>query len=89
MPNTEPMTGVEMARAVADIKAGINGLNSKLDKVPDWTDIDRQEARRDAEQKKQDEAIKAVEAKVGGLMMAVIVAALGAAASIVTNLSAG
>lgn len=83
------MTGVEMARAVADIKAGIAGLNSKLDKVPDWTDIDRQEARRDAEQKKQDEAIKAVEAKVGGLMMAVIVAALGAAASIVTNLSGG
>lgn len=83
------MTGPEMARAVADIKAGIAGLNVKLDKVPDWTDIDRQEARRDAEQKKQDEAIKAVEGRVSGLMMAVIVASLGAAASIVTNITGG
>lgn len=81
------MTPTEMARAVADIKAGINGLNTKLDKVPDWTDIDRQEARRDAEQKKQDEAIKAVEGKISGLMMAVVVASLGAAGSLVTTIA--
>lgn len=81
------MTPTEMARAVADIKAGINGLNTKLDKVPDWTDIDRQEKRRDDEQKKQDEAIKAVEGKLNGLMMAVIVASLGSAGSLVTAIA--
>lgn len=83
------MTGTESTRAIVRIEAGISALNEKLDKVPDWTDIDRQEARRDAEQKKQDEAIRAVESKVGALMMAVIVAALGAAASIVTTVTGG
>ena len=81
------MTGTEMARAVADIKTGINNLNTKLDHMPDWQDIDRQEARRDAEQKKQDEAIKAVEGKISGMMMAVVVASLGAAASLVTTIA--
>lgn len=89
VPNTEPMTGVEMTRAVTDIKTGITALNAKLDKVPDWDDIMRQEVRRDHEQQKQDEAIKAVEGKINGLMMAVIVAALGAAASLVNSLSGG
>lgn len=96
MPNTEPMTGVEMTRAVVDIKALISKVDDKLDKVddklermPDWTDVDRLEARRDAEQKKQDEAIRALESKLGGLMLAVIVAALGAAGSILTNLAGG
>lgn len=87
MPNTEPMTATEMARAVADIKTGINNLNAKLDHVPDWTDIDRQENRRDAEQKKQDEAIRSVEGKINGLMMAVIAASLGSAGAIVTALA--
>lgn len=77
------MTGTESTRAIVRIEAGISALNEKLDKVPDWTDIDRQEARRDAEQKKQDEAIKAVESKISGLMMAVVVTSLGAAGSLI------
>lgn len=89
MPNTVPMTDAEMTRAVSDIKAGISALNTKLDKVPDWDDITRQELRRDHEQQKQDEAIKAVEGKINGLMMAVIVAALGAVASFVNSVSGG
>mgnify|MGYP000644179834 CR=1 FL=1 len=81
------MTGTESTRAIVRIEAGISALNEKLDKVPDWTDIDRQEARRDAEQKKQDEAIKTVEGKVNTLMMAVIVASLGSAGSLVTAIA--
>ena len=94
MPNTEPMSGVEMTRAVVDIKALIGKVDDKLDKVddkietmPKWPDLDRLEAHRDNEQKKQDEAIKAVEGKISGLMMAVVVASLGAAASLVTTIA--
>lgn len=81
------MDGKEVTRTFGRIESLIAGVHTKLDKMPDWEDIDRQEARRDAEQKKQDEAIKAVEGKINGLMMAVIVASLGAAASIVGQLT--
>ena len=36
VPSTEPMTGVEMTRAVVDIKAMLQAVNTKLDKIPDW-----------------------------------------------------
>lgn len=61
MPSTEPMTPVEMARAVVRIEAGILGLGTKLDAKPNWADIERIERTRDTEQAKQDAAIKAVE----------------------------
>lgn len=61
MPETQPMTPVEMARAVVRIEAGILGLGIKLDAKPNWADIERLERTRDSEQKKQDSAIKAVE----------------------------
>lgn len=107
MPETEPMSGVEVARAVARIEKGVDSALTKLDNMPDWNDINRQEARRDLEQAKQDTAIKSVEtdvsnlgtktdtainrvdSRVNGLMMAVIVASLGAAGSIVSNLAGG
>lgn len=99
------MTGTEVARVVRKIEEGIAGIHTKLDAKPNWRDVERLEARRDAEQTKQDEAIKAVEVDVGvlsaktdtavnrvdsrinGLMMAVIVSALGATGSIIANLA--
>lgn len=88
------MSGVEMTRAVVDIKAligkvddNLDKLDDKIDAMPKWPDLDRLEAHRDAEQKKQDEAIKTVEGKISGLMMAVVVASLGAAASLVTTIA--
>lgn len=88
------MSGVEMTRAVTDIKSLLGKVDDKIGKVddkieamPKWKDVDRLEAHRDAEQKKQDEAIKAVEGKLSGLMMAVIVASLGAAGSLVTTIA--
>lgn len=88
------MSGVEMTRAVVDIKAligkvddNLDKLDDKIDAMPKWPDLDRLEAHRDNEQKKQDEAIKAVEGKISGLMMAVVVASLGAAASLVTTIA--
>ena len=93
MPNTEPMSGTEMTRAVTDIKAMLTAVNVKLDKIPDWDDINRLETRRDHEQDKQDEAIKSVETKVtavdnrvSGLMLAVLISMLGTAGSIISSL---
>lgn len=86
MPNTEPMTQTEMARAVTRIEAAISGLHGKLDRMPDWEDITRQEARRDAEQGRQDAAIVAVENKLTTLMFAVIGAALTAVTGVLRTL---
>lgn len=101
MPNTEPMTGVEVARAVARIERGVDSALTKLDNMPDWNDIERQEAHRNAEQAKQDTAIKSVEiglttlstktegsvrhvhSRINALLMAVVVACLGTAGSII------
>ena len=82
-----------MTRAVVDIKAMLQAVNTKLDKIPDWDDITRLEQRRDHEQDKQDDAIKAVELKVtaadsriSGLMLAVLISCLGTLGSIVASL---
>lgn len=104
MPETEPMSGVEVARAVARIEKGVDSALTKLDNMPDWNDINRQEARRDIEQTKQDAAIKSVEGdltalstktdgsvrhvhdRINVLLMAVIVACLGTAGTIIAAL---
>lgn len=80
------MSGVEMTRAVVDIKALILRVDSRLDKMPDWDDINRQEAIRDREQTKQDAAIAAVESRLSTLMFAVIGAALTAVAGVLRTL---
>lgn len=61
VPDTQPMTGVEMTRAVNRIETGIAAISLKLDSKPNWSDIDRIVHNRDVEQEKQDKAIKAVE----------------------------
>lgn len=80
------MSGVEMTRAVTRIEQLVAGVHTKLDRMPDWEDIDRQEKRRDTEQKKQDEAIAAVESRLSTLMFAVIGAALTAVAGVLRTL---
>lgn len=67
MPNTEPMSAVETARAVNRIEKGVESALAMLKDMPDWKDIERQENRRDAEQAKQDIAIKAVEINLTAL----------------------
>ena len=80
------MSGVEMTRAVTRIEQLVSGVHTKLDRMPDWEDIDRQEKRRDVEQSKQDEAIAAVESRLSTLMFAVIGAALTAVAGVLRTL---
>lgn len=80
------MSGVEMTRAVTRIEQLVAGVHTKLDRMPDWEDIDRQEKRRDTEQKKQDEAIAAVESRLSTLMFAVIGAALTGAVGVLRTL---
>ena len=75
-----------MTRAVTRIEQLVSGVHTKLDRMPDWEDIDRQEKRRDTEQKKQDEAIAAVESRLSTLMFAVIGAALTAVAGVLRTL---
>lgn len=86
VPNTEPMTQTEMTRAVTRIESMIGRVETKLDKIPDWEDITRLEARRDAEQTKQDAAITAVENKLTTLMFAIIGTALTAVAGVLRTL---
>lgn len=80
------MSGVEMTRAVARIEQLVSGVHTKLDRMPDWEDIDRQEKRRDNEQEKQDAAITAVENKLTTLMFAIIGTALTAVAGVLRTL---
>lgn len=86
MPNTEPMTGTEATRAIVRIEALVSGVHTKLDRMPDWEDIDRKEKARDKEQDKQDLAIVAVENKITTLMFAIIGTALTAVAGILRTL---
>lgn len=99
------MSAVETARAVNRIEQGVKDALAMLKDMPDWKDIERQENRRDAEQAKQDLAIKTVEtnvtalsnktdgsvrhvhSRINALLMAVIVACLGAAGSIIAALA--
>lgn len=75
-----------MTRAVVRIEALISGVHTKLDRMPDWEDIDRQEKRRDTEQSKQDSAIEHVENKLTTLMFAIIGTALTAVAGVLRTL---
>lgn len=86
MPNTEPMSSTESTRAIARIEALVTGVHTKLDRMPDWEDIDRQENKRDKEQAKQDTAIGAVESKVTTLMFAIIGTAMTAAVGVLRTL---
>lgn len=86
MPNTRRMTSLEMTRAVIRIEAAVSGVDAKLSKMPDWDDINRQEAIRDREQAKQDAAISSAESKITTLMFAVIGAALTAVAGVLRTL---
>lgn len=80
------MTQTEMTRAVNRIEQLIGGVHTKIDRMPDWDDINRQETSRDKEQGQQDKAIAAVESKLTTLMFAVIGAALTAVAGVLRTL---
>lgn len=80
------MDGKEITRTFARIEVLIAGVHTKLDDMPDWKDIDRQQDARDKEQSKQDTAISAVENKVTTLMFAIIGTALTAVAGVLRTL---
>lgn len=80
------MSTTESARAIARIELLVAGVHTKLDRMPDWEDIDRQESKRDKEQAKQDTAISSVENKVTTLMFAMIGTALTAVAGVLRTL---
>lgn len=91
------MDGKEITRTFNRIETLIAGVHTKLDDMPDWEDIDRQEKRRDAEQARQDAlitahdakqttAVSAVENKVTTLMFAIIGTALTAVAGVLRTL---
>lgn len=80
------MSGVEMTRAVVRIEQVLGRVDTKIDAMPDWNDVNRLEAHRDTEQAKQDAAITAVESKITTLMFAIIGTALTAVAGVLRSL---
>lgn len=89
MPASEPWTPAETTRAIANIEKGIDKITNALDNRPDWQDINRLEAHRDGEQKKQDVRIDAAESRLDTLLFAVIGAALTGAAGLLLALVPG